>query len=142
MRKFGLPFGEEEDDDEEEDKKDKDKAKDKKTKLEAVALRDERRKEFKWKRNVKIRGGRTTFDRWFQTSIRHPGTDPLSVPTFSGLGWWAIPHLGRYGDPYEISFPLLLVELPVKNIKAIVPREIGRAVQQECRDRSRMPSSA
>eukprot|EP00456_Euglypha_rotunda_P044665 TRINITY_DN3525_c0_g1_i3.p1 TRINITY_DN3525_c0_g1~~TRINITY_DN3525_c0_g1_i3.p1 ORF type:complete len:153 (-),score=10.04 TRINITY_DN3525_c0_g1_i3:11-469(-) len=44
--------------------------------------------------------------------------------------------------PTEDSKPVLLNPLPHMHvIKDLVP-EIGRAVQQECRDRSRMPSSA
>ena len=60
-------------------------------------------------------------------------------------------HLGRepisarlMADLYQAAGAdrIMSVDLHAAQIQGFLSTEIGRAVQQECRDRSRMPSSA
>src|SRR5205807_7566936 len=66
------------------------------------------------------------------------GTDQTSLGQFSGRVQQTYKHsVPRFFVPeHGTMFTLALVRFPPTATK------IGRAVQQECRDRSRMPSSA
>src|SRR5699024_11809255 len=69
------------------------------------------------------------------------GTDQTSLGQFSGRVQQTYKHsVPRFFVPeHGTMFTLALVRFPPTATKEI---QIGRAVQQECRDRSRMPSSA
>src|SRR5439155_14410999 len=68
------------------------------------------------------------------------GTDQTSLGQFSGRVQQTYKHsVPRFFVPeHGTMFTLALVRFPPTATK----EKIGRAVQQECRDRSRMPSSA
>src|SRR5262249_59989695 len=73
------------------------------------------------------------------------GTDQTSLGQFSGRVQQTYKHsVPRFFVPeHGTMFTLALVRFPPTATKEIqYLNEIGRAVQQECRDRSRIPSSA
>ena len=74
------------------------------------------------------------------------GTDQTSLGQFSGRVQQTYKHsVPRFFVPeHGTMFTLALVRFPPTATKEIqyLNAKIGRAVQQECRDRSRMPSSA
>eukprot|EP00808_Paulinella_micropora_P018242 g3878.t1 len=55
-----------------------------------------------------------------QCSLRHRHDTQLSVPVLPGLGFHCMAHVGKYGDPYHIAQPLVLLELPVQ-ISRLLP---------------------
>src|SRR5437764_2435760 len=62
----------------------------------------------------------------------------LLMPTLNFLPVWFALSLLRFRLPSRLHVGFMVWS----NFTATKCREIGRAVQQECRDRSRMPSSA
>eukprot|EP00456_Euglypha_rotunda_P000774 TRINITY_DN10130_c0_g1_i6.p1 TRINITY_DN10130_c0_g1~~TRINITY_DN10130_c0_g1_i6.p1 ORF type:complete len:454 (-),score=3.68 TRINITY_DN10130_c0_g1_i6:26-1387(-) len=69
-------------------------------------------------------------------SANYRSPSPLPLSSSQSLSRPAAPSMS-YLRPLTPTLPR-----PMTPSHALVPRQIGRAVQQECRDRSRMPSSA
>eukprot|EP00456_Euglypha_rotunda_P033326 TRINITY_DN25830_c0_g1_i3.p3 TRINITY_DN25830_c0_g1~~TRINITY_DN25830_c0_g1_i3.p3 ORF type:complete len:118 (-),score=38.19 TRINITY_DN25830_c0_g1_i3:10-363(-) len=81
---------------------------------------------------------------WFKPLVEKQASSalgrPVSLQHFDiDLGW----HPKVIADGIAVANPPEFPEgSQLGSVQRLAVREIGRAVQQECRDRSRMPSSA
>eukprot|EP00456_Euglypha_rotunda_P067504 TRINITY_DN58532_c0_g2_i2.p1 TRINITY_DN58532_c0_g2~~TRINITY_DN58532_c0_g2_i2.p1 ORF type:complete len:266 (+),score=82.53 TRINITY_DN58532_c0_g2_i2:229-1026(+) len=85
------------------------------------------------------------FSRWQRETSRREKVEAALLLGLFALGTIHIFYWARYPLLFAPLLPLVLIAFRVGQIGAaasIIILEIGRAVQQECRDRSRMPSSA
>jgi hypothetical protein len=71
-----------------------------------------------WRRKLAIDNIYEADIKPFHISLRNPISKNIGIPVMKGIGWLALPHLGIYGDPYEISQPILVVDMPVQNVTA------------------------